>query len=256
VVLDSKALDGRTVLLTGASGGIGAATAGTLAAAGATVLAHYRSDRAQAELALADIPEQRKWFLPGDLGSPDGARAVWRAAEEHQRVDILVLNAAVMAHSPMDGPDADWDAGWDDALRVNVIGAGTLMRAAIRTFAARGGGTVIAISSWAAEQGSRILDASAYAASKAALRNLAQTCARHYARDGVRVHIVAPGVVRSGMGTAGLDDDQLSQVADGLAMGRHVDAIEVAELVAFLATDAAPSLTGGTIDLNGASYLR
>jgi 3-oxoacyl-[acyl-carrier protein] reductase len=254
VVLADDALAGRTILLTGASGSIGVATAGTLAAAGGTVLAHYRSRRDELERALAPIPPER--LIAGELGTPDAARALWRAAEAVAPVDVLVLNAAVIPSSPVDGTDAEWDAGWAEALQVNVIGAGALMREAVRTFAARGGGTVIAVASWAAEQGSRILDVSAYAASKAALRNLGQTFARNYARQGVRVHVVAPGVVDAGMGVAGLSDDAVAAVADGLATGRLVGVQEVAEVIAFLSTPAAPSLTGGTVDLNGASYLR
>lgn len=256
MILDSQALAGRTVLLTGASGGIGAATATALAAAGAHVIAQYRTDDGAARAALSEAPADRVHLLAADLGSAQAARELWRAASTWREVDVLIANAAVNPPSPMDGSDDAWDAGWDLAMRVNVIGAGALLREAVRAFAARGNGTVIALSSWAAEQGSRILDASAYAASKAAFRNLAQTFARQYARAGVAVHIVAPGVVAGGMGTAGLDDAALQKVADGLAMGRHVGVGEVAELIAFLATGGCPSLTGGTVDLNGASYIR
>lgn len=250
-------LDGRTVLLTGASGGIGVATARALGDAGANVISQYRTNRAAAERALRDVPEHRKFLLPGEFGTPVQVRALWRdALEWADEIDVLVLNAAVNPETPIDGPDEAWDAGWQEALRVNVIGAGALLREAVRHFAARGGGTAIVLSSWAAEQGSRIRDVSAYAASKAAIRNLAQTFARAYVRHGVRIHILAPGVVDTGMGIAGQDEPTRRVVADGLAMGRLVEATEVASLVTYLATGACPSLTGGTIDINGASYLR
>jgi 3-oxoacyl-[acyl-carrier protein] reductase len=256
MLLDVTALSGRTVLLTGASGGIGRVSARVLADAGATVLAHHRSDRAALEAALADVASERVVLLDGDLATADEARGLWQRATSIRRVDVLVLNAAAMPETPVDGSDEDWDAGWQLALAVNVIGAGALMRAAVHDFVAQGSGTVIVLSSWAAEQGSRIKDVSAYAASKAAIRNLAQTFARNYARDGLRVYIVAPGVVDAGMGTVGRDEAELAAVADGLAMGRHVGAGEVAQLVAFLATEGCPSLTGATLDLNGASYIR
>jgi NAD(P)-dependent dehydrogenase (short-subunit alcohol dehydrogenase family) len=256
MILDATALAGRTVLLTGASGGIGRITAQTLAAAGATVLAHYRSDRSGAETALAGVPTERAVLLAGDLDTPDAARQLWHEASAAHQVDVLVLNAAVIPDTPVDGLDEEWDAGWQQALQVNVVGAGALMREAVRAFVARGSGTVIVLSSWAAEQGSRIKDVSSYAASKAAIRNLAQTFARAYARDGLRVHVVAPGVVDAGMGVAGHDDTARSAVAEGLAMGRYVEPEEVAILIAFLATDGCPSLTGSTLDINGASYIR
>lgn len=256
MLLDANALSGRTVLLTGASGGIGRATARVLTATGATVLAHYLGESAALEVALAGVPADRAVLLEGDLGAAFGARRLWRSSVDAHQVDVLVLNAATMPQTPTDGSDEQWDAGWQEAMQVNVIGAGALMREAVRHFAVRGSGTVIVLSSWAAEQGSRIEDVSAYAASKAAIRNLAQTFARNYARDGLRVYIVAPGVVDAGMGVEGHDEAELQTVADGLAMGRHVGAEEVAQLVAFLATDGCPSLTGATLDVNGASYVR
>lgn len=253
---DPGPLHGRTVLLTGSSGGIGAVTAGSLLDAGAHVLAHYRSDRAAAEAAVDGAHRSRAQLVAGDLSDPASARRLWHEAEAVRPVDVLVLNAATMAATPFDGSDDAWDAGWEQSLAVNVVGAGALLREAVRTFAARGGGTAIVVSSWAAEQGSRLLDVSAYAASKAAIRNLAQTLARHFARAGVRVYVVAPGVVDTGMGVAGQDTEHRESVAAGLAMGRLVSAQEVAGLISYLATDGCPSLTGSTLDLNGASYVR
>jgi NAD(P)-dependent dehydrogenase (short-subunit alcohol dehydrogenase family) len=257
VNLAQHALTGRTVLLTGASRGIGAVTARALAGADANVIAQYRTQRDGAEHAVAALPDEQKLLLQADLGTPAGARELWRSALGwHHDIDVVVLNAAVIPDTPFDGPDEAWDAGWQEALQVNVIGAGVLMREAARHFVARGSGTIVVLSSWAAEQGSRILDVSSYAASKAAIRNLAQTLARTFARAGLRVHIVAPGVVNTGMSVAGKDDAAQRATADGLAMGRLVEAEEVASLVAFLSTGACPSLTGATLDINGASYIR
>jgi 3-oxoacyl-[acyl-carrier protein] reductase len=249
VVLDPAALRGTTTLLTGASGGIGAATTRALAAAGGTVLAQYRTEPGPAAPGVH--------WLPGELGGAEQARALWRAAlAVRPRIDVLVANAGAYPETPLDGTDAEWDAGWQEALQVNVIGAGALMREAVRHFLGHGGGTLIVLSSWAAEQGSRLPDATGYAASKAAIRNLAQSFARNHVRRGVRVHVVAPGVVNAGMAVAGMDADRTAALAEGLAMGRLVDAAEVADLVAFLATGACPSLTGSTLDINGASYIR
>jgi NAD(P)-dependent dehydrogenase (short-subunit alcohol dehydrogenase family) len=249
-------LAGRTVLLTGASGGIGSATARCLLDAGAEVIGQYHQGREAAEQAVSGPGQQRASLLQGDLSTPQSARALWRKAEAVRPVDVIVLNAATMVETPFEGDDDEWDAGWERLLAINVVAAGSLLREAVRTFAGRGGGTAIVVSSWAAEQGSRILDASGYAASKAAIRNLAQTLARHYARAGVRVYIVAPGVVDVGMGVAGQTPEHRQAVADGLAMGRHVTAAEVADLIAYLASDGCPSLTGATLDLNGGSYVR
>lgn len=247
----------RTALVTGVSGSIGSRIASTFGAHGAHVIGTYRSNPAKAEAALADLSTGRRALLQADLSGAPGARELWRRAIEIADIDTLVVNAAAMAHTPLTGTDDEaWDGGWEQSFQVNVLGASTLMREAAITFAERGYGTVIAISSWAAEQGSRIPDVSAYAATKAALRNFAQTLARAYARQQVRVYTIAPGVVDSGMGVDGQSADEVQAVAEGLAMGRHVGTQEIADLAAFLATDRCPSLTGSTIDLNGASYIR
>jgi 3-oxoacyl-[acyl-carrier protein] reductase len=255
-VLAPRALEGRMVLLTGASGGIGRVTAGVLAGAGAHVVAQYRSDRAAAERALAGVPAAARTLVEADLSTPSAARELWREVDRRRPVDVLVVNAAISVDTPLDGPDEQWDAGWEETLRVNVLGAGALLREATRSFAGRGGGVAVVVSSWAALQGSRIRDVSAYAASKAAIRNLAQTLARAYVRDGVQVHVVAPGVVDAGIAVRGMDDETRAAVADGLAMGRHVTVDEVAGMIGVLATGAFASLTGSTVDINGASYIR
>jgi len=138
--LDPNALAGRTVLVTGASRGIGAVTTRALAAANATVIAQFRTEQTGAEAAVAALPDQQKLVLQAELGTPDGARALWRSALAWRDVDVLVLNAAVIPDTPVDGSDEEWDAGWQEALQVNVIGAGALMREAVRHFAARGAG--------------------------------------------------------------------------------------------------------------------
>jgi 3-oxoacyl-[acyl-carrier protein] reductase len=246
----------RTALITGVSGAIGADLARVFGREGARVIGTYRSRHDAAERAMSELPVDRRHLVQADFGGGESARELWRRACDAGPVDTLVVNAAAMAPTPLSGDDDTWDAGWLESLQVNVIAATTLMREAAGTFAERGSGSIIAISSWAAEQGSRIPDLGAYAASKAALRNFAQTLARAYARADVRVYTIAPGVVDGGMGTADLGPGQIRAVAEGLAMGRHVAVSEIAELAAFLASDRCPSLTGTTIDLNGASYIR
>ena len=250
-------LSQRTALITGVSGAIGSRLAATFGGYGARVIGTYRNGAAAAELAIASLPSGRGSLIHADLNDGMASRLLWQRATEIADIDTLVINAAALTRTPLAGDDSEmWDAGWEYSLNVNVIAAATLMREAAAAFASRGFGSIITISSWAGQQGSRIPDLGAYAASKAAIRNFGQTLARAFAQEGVRVYTISPGVVDAGMGTADLSADAIQTVAHGLAMGRHVDAQEIAELAAFLATDRAPSLTGSTLDLNGASYLR
>lgn len=253
-------LTGKTVLLTGASRGIGAATAARLGRAGAALIAHYGHDRAGAEAATAEIPDERKRLLGADFSDQAAVDALWRDALAWRgRVDVLVANAALMHwEGGLEGDDdALWDAVWAETLQVNVLAPARLLRHAVRHFCARGGGVLITLSSWAAQRGTANPNAVAYAASKAAIKAVAQTLARGYARDGVLSYIVAPGVVDTGMShDASATQGGMAAVSAGLAMGEPVPPQEVAELVAFLASGAAKHLSGATLDINGASYIR
>jgi NAD(P)-dependent dehydrogenase (short-subunit alcohol dehydrogenase family) len=252
------ALGGRTVLLTGASRGIGAATAGALGAAGASVLAHYGSYREGAEKAVSAIPAADRLLLQADLAQPGSARALWREAVAWRgRVDVLVVNAATMPTSPFEGSDEEWDEGWRQAVQVNVLEPASLIREAVGHFLEHGGGTVITLSSWAAQRGSAISNLAAYAASKSAIANLTQTVARNHAKDGILAHVVAPGIVQTRLSEASAAArGGIEAVNAALAMGEMVPPEEVADLIVFLASGTCRHLTGATLDVNGASNVR
>lgn len=254
----AERLDGRVVLVTGASRGIGAETVRVLGERGAAVVAHYGSSREGAEEAVAGIGEADRTLVQADLVRPGAGRALWQEAVTWRgRVDVLVVNAATMPVTPFEEDDAAWDAGWRAALQVNAIEPAALVREAVAHFRAHGGGTVITLSSWAAQRGSAISSLAAYASSKAAIANLTLTVARNFARDGVLAHVVAPGIVRTRLSEASAAArGGIEGINAALAMGEMVPPVEVAELVAFLATGTCRHLTGATIDLNGASNIR
>ena len=253
------ALTGRTIALTGASKGIGAATAALLAERGAHLIAHYASDRAGAEAALEGVPRERVKLIQADFADPAAAAPFGAEAEAWRgRVDVLVNNAAVMRlGGGIEAADDAWDAVWDEAIRVNLLAPARLMRAAVRHFLAQGGGTLITLSSWVVHRGASMPDGIAYAATKAALTAATKTIARAYARQGVLAYCVAPGVVRTRMSedsAAVLGGE--AAVSAGLAMGEWVPPEEVAAVIAFLAEGRVRHLTGATLDVNGASYVR
>jgi len=254
----SGALTGRTILVTGASRGIGAETARTLGEHGATVVAHYGGFRDGVEDAVAGIPPERRTIIQSDMSAPGAARRLWQdALGAHDRIDVVVLNAATMPTTAFEGSDGDWDDGWSLALQVNVLEPASLIREAVDHFREHGGGALITLSSWAAQRGSAISSLAAYAASKAAVANLTLTVARNYARDGILAHVVAPGIVHTRLSEASAAArGGIEGINAALAMGEMVPPREVAELIAFLATGTCRHLTGATIDLNGASNIR
>jgi NAD(P)-dependent dehydrogenase (short-subunit alcohol dehydrogenase family) len=253
-------LEGKTILVTGASKGIGAAIARACGAGGAAVIAHYGTDRAGAEAATADIAPDRRMLVQADLGDRNAVEAMWADALGWQgRIDVLVNNAAIMLwDGGFDLPVEQWDAVWEDTLAVNVLAPARLMRQAVNHFRATGGGAIVTISSWAAQRGVSNPDTIAYGASKAAVRSATQSIARAYARENIQAYIVAPGVVRTRLSEqfAATQPGGEAAVSASLANGEWVDPAELGRLVAFLASGAVPQLSGATLDANGASYIR
>ena len=254
-------LDNKVVLLTGASQGIGAATARVLGANGASIIAHHRNedDLHGVLAATADIPSERKHLVAGDFNDRQVPDRVWDEARRWKSgIDVVVLNAAMMEPAGgIDDSDAVWDSSWDRHYEVNVQAPARLMRAAVRHFRERGGGVIIVMSSWVAQRGVTNPQMIAYAASKAAIKAVAQSIARGYAKDKVYAYILAPGIVRTKMSVdfANLQGSE-DAVTQSLAMGEWVPPDELGELITFLAQGSVPQLSGATLDVNGATYIR
>lgn len=252
-------LTGKRVLVTGASKGIGAAIVARLGEAGASVVAHYGSDRAGAERATAAIPDDRRLLVQADLDDLDAVERLWAEASAwRDGIDIFVNNAAIMLwDGAFDAPLETWDRVWAQTMRVNVLAPARLIRQAVNQFVPRGGGTIVTISSWSAQRGVTNPATIAYGASKAAIKAATQTVARAYARQGIRAYVIAPGVVRTRMSEQFAETQGgEAAISAGLATGEWVDPDEIAQLVAFLASGKAPQLSGATLDMNGASYVR
>ena len=252
-------LSDKTVLVTGSSKGIGAASARSLGESGAYVIAHFGSDRAGAEAATSDIDNDRKMLVAADFSDLDAVESLWETAVGWRgQIDVLVNNAAVMSFDGgIDEPVETWDAVWRETLQVNLLAPGRLLRQAIRHFRERKGGTIITLSSWAAQRGVTNPATIAYGSSKAAIHAATKTVARAYAKDGILAYTIAPGVVRTRMSeqfakTQGGEE----QITNMLAMGEWVPPDDIAETIVFLATGRVRHLSGATLDINGASYIR
>ena len=252
----------KIVLLTGASQGIGAETAGILAEQGAAVIAHHRGqdgDLRGAEAALGSVPDERKHFVAGDFFDNAAIDNAWQQAIDWRgHVDVCVLNAAMMDPSGgIDDTDESWNRSWAQHYQVNVQAQARLMRAAVRHFMKRGGGVIILMSSWVAQRGVTNPDMLAYAASKGAVKAIAQSIARAYSKHNIYTYIIAPGIVRTKMSTdfAALQGGE-DAVTKTLAMGEWVPPAELGQLIAFLAQGNVRHLSGATLDVNGATYVR
>ncbi|MEO5867675.1 MAG: SDR family oxidoreductase, partial [Sphingomonas sp.] len=158
--------------------------------------------------------------------------------------------------NPLDGERADWLAGWERTMRINLTAAAELCRLAVLHWQQKGsGGRIVNIASRAAYRG----DSPAhwhYAASKAGMVAMTKTIARGYARDGILAFAICPGFTMTGMAEDYLASRGGDKLLADIPLGRVAAPEEVAEAARFLALDAPPSMTGAVIDINGASYVR
>ena len=253
-------VDGKVVLITGASRGIGACCVRTLLDGGAHVILHYNKNRAAAE-ALAESAPERCYLVSADLTDEDAPQALWQTALAWLgRIDVLVNNAAVYAAEPAFAEDKAWSdawrAVWQRTLQLNLLAPAELATRAIAHFQARGeGGILIHLSSRAAHRGEKPLLGS-YAASKGALNALSHTFARTLGGDGILSYAVAPGWVGTDMSWDYINETGDRGPLGENALGTLIPPEEVANIVTFLASGAARHATGTVIDINGASFPR
>ncbi|WP_407542074.1 SDR family oxidoreductase (plasmid) [Deinococcus radiomollis] len=248
-------LTGKIVFVTGASRGIGAVTVGSLLQAGASVVAHLGRNGHGGEELLERFGPDRVHLLKGDLAQPGTAtRLFLEAVAWKGRVDVLVNNAGVAPTLTIDAPLEEWSKLWTETLQVNLLSVAESCRAALLHYREHGGGIIINIASRAAFRGDNP-DAMHYAASKGAVVTLTKSVARGYAAQGVLAYAVAPGWVSTEMAEAYLRDHQ-EELARELPMGSAAPPEDVANTVVFLASGAVPHMTGATLDINGASYVR
>ncbi len=249
-------LDGKTVLVTGGSRGIGAAIARAVAKAGGRVIAHYGHNEKAAKGVCDALGADRCKPIGADLADPAAVADLWPGAcALASPIDVLINNAGVFESAPVDASPEDWRAAWERVTQINLLAPAELCRAAILDFRQWGGGKIINISSRAAHRGDAP-DQMPYAASKGALVALTKTIARGYAADGILAFGIAPGFADTEMATESLDAEGMARTVAEIPLGALASPDEIGALAAFLCSDVARHLTGSTFDVNGASYVR
>lgn len=233
------------ILLTGSSRGIGAAIRSQLQARGTKVIGHGTKAH-DADTVAADL---------SDAAAP---RELWdeALARSGGTIDVLVNNAGMFAANPIDDGDLQWLDRWEETLRVNLTAAAQLSRFAVQHWREKGiPGRIVHIASRAGHRG----DSPAhwhYAAAKGGMLAMHKTIARAYAAEEILSFAITPGFTDTAMA----DDYLASRGGPGLLadipLGRVATPEEIAKIAVFCALDAPPSMTGATIDANGASYVR
>ena len=237
-------LDGKAALVTGASGGIGAAIARALHAQGATVT--LSGTRLDALEALAQELGERAHVCPADLRDASEPDALIEAAEKAAGPLHILINNAGMTRDML--AIRMRDADWQSVLDVDLSAPFRLSRAALRGMLRRRAGRIINISSIVGATGNA--GQANYAAAKAGLVGMSKALAQEVASRGITVNVVAPGFVVTGM-TDVLPDAQKTKLAETIPLGRLGQPDDIAAAVVYLASDEAAWVTGATLHVNG-----
>jgi 3-oxoacyl-[acyl-carrier protein] reductase len=237
-------LSGKTALVTGASGGIGAAIARALHGQGATVALSGTRREALDELAAA--LSDRAHVLPANLSVAEELEKLVPSAEEAMgKLDILIANAGITRDNLFVQMR---DAEWDEVIAVNLTATFKLARAATRSMMRRRFGRIIAITSVVGATGNP--GQGNYTAAKAGITGMIKSIAQEYAKRGVTANCVAPGFVETAM-TDKLNAKQRETILAKVPANRLGSPAEVGAAVVYLASDEASYITGQTLHING-----
>lgn len=245
---DPFRLDGQVALVTGASGGIGAAIATALARAGADVACAGNSRTPDATAASVQAEGRRAVALRGDLaGRQTPAALVAATVEAFGRIDLLINNAGLIRRAPaadVTAPD------WDLVIEVNLSSVFRLCQAAGKHMLAAGRGKIVNISSLLAFQGG--INVPAYAASKGAVAQLTKALANEWAGRGVNVNAIAPGYIRTD-NTAALqaDPNRSRQILERIPAGRWGETADLTGAATFLCSSASDYMHGHVLVVDG-----
>ena len=240
---------GMTALITGASSGIGAASATAFGARGARVLIHYNRQESEAQRIIERVRGAggQAELLRANLTTMDGVRSLVRALAG-RRIDILVNNAgSLIQRTPVLNFTEEL---WEQVLTLNLTSAFFLAKAVLAGMVERKSGFVVNVSSVAARNGGG-LGALAYASAKGALSTMTMGLAKEFAPFGIRINAVSPGTIDTNYHRNFSNDQILSAVKAATPMARLGTAEEVADVILFLCSHEARFIQGQVIEVNG-----
>src|SRR5271156_1504616 len=245
-------LSGKTVLVTGASRGIGRASALALAQSGAQLLVHYSSNEKEADAVVAEIRKGggKAEKVSADLRKPDGAHTLAKQVRAivGDRLDILIANAGISKSATIEETTVE---DFDNLFAVNVRAPYFLVQQLLPALCK--GSSIIFTSSLAAR--ASVGTVYAYAATKGAIETLVKHFASALGPRGIRVNAVAPGVVQTDMSNFTKTDSGREYALGIQALKRLANADDIGDVVAFLASDQARWVTGDIIHVDGGSKL-
>ena len=243
----------KTAIVTGSSRGIGRSIAIALAQDGFNVVVNYSGNVSKAEAVVEEIKAlgQDAFAIKADVSNMDEVKAmIDKTIETFGTVDCIVNNAGITRDNLAMRMKA---SEFNDVINTNLTGVFNVIQAATRQLLRQKSGTIINVSSIVASIGNA--GQVNYVAAKAAVEGMTKTFAREFASRGIRVNAVAPGFIKSDM-TDVLDEKLVEQMKSQIPLGQMGEPEDVANMVAFLASDKASYITGQTFHVNGGMYMQ
>lgn len=246
----------KVVLITGASRGIGRATAIAFAKAGARIALNYKSDDESAKHTLSILEGEGHILLKADVSKPEELETLFdNLLWNYKRLDILVNNAGIGFFHPIDDMSYEsWQHAWQQIIGTNLSAVANACYLAAQQMIKQKSGRIVNVSSRGAFRGEPLQPA--YGASKAGVNALSQSLAKQLGKHGIFVSAVAPGFVETDMATALLTKEERIAVENDSPLKRMAKPEEVASAILYLASEESAFSTGAILDVNGASYLR
>jgi len=248
--------EGKKVLITGGSRGIGKATAIAFAEKGARIAINFRTNQSAALETKKLLAGEGHILIQGDVSiEKDCKKIVDEAVDYFGNIDVLINNAGIYEHHDITKVDFDhWRKSWNRTLNTNLVGPANMCFYVAKNMMKHKSGKIVNVSSRGAFRGEPIMPA--YGASKAGLNAMSQSLAQALAPHNIQVGVVAPGFVATDMAAPRLVGEAGDAIKNQSPYKRVAKPEEVAHAILFLASEGAVWSTGTIIDVNGASYLR
>lgn len=249
-------LKNQSILVTGASDGIGYEIARYLMQNGARVALHYNRNKKAAIELLEEFGSDGSEVFQADLGDAENCLQLWeQVINAFSRLDSVVLNAGVYLEHGIEEEDQKWLETWNRTLAINLDASGLLTKKAIEHFKISDGGRLIYIASRAVFRG-ETEEYLGYAASKGGLVSLARSVARSFGKYNIKSFILAPGFVRTAMANQFIETYGEQRICDELALSKLTEPKDISPLVALMCSGLMDHATGATIDINAGSHIR
>jgi len=248
-------LTGNTVLVTGASDGIGKGVASYVLEMGAQVAVHYNSNAASAQKLVAKFQHSAKAFQ-ADLSQENEVCSLFESVVTYfGKLDTIVLNAGVFLPHASSLNTEDWLKIWKKTMAINLDAVGLLTKLGLDHFKEQGEGRFVYIGSRAVFRG-ETAEYLAYAASKGGLTSLARSVARSFGKQNIKAFIVSPGFTRTQMAESFIAVYGEERVLNEIALNKLTTPEDLAPLIALMCSGGMDHATGATIDVNAGSHIR